>query len=140
MEVPKLKNNLKEIRNRRCMSQTALADAIGTTKRTIYAIETENQDIHISLAHKLAFCLGCGIDDLFIFDSNAPTTTDKALWFTNVVRYTSEELEKSNEETVKLLERSGLAQRIISGYPIWHTQGYEYMAEVLADELSKVGE
>ena len=135
-----LQNNLKEMRNRRCMSQTALAEAIGTTKRTIYAIETENQDIHISLAHKLASCLDCGIDDLFIFDSNAPTATDKALWFTNVVRYTSEELDKPIDETAKLLERSGLAQRIISGYSIWHTQGYEYMAEVLAEELSKAGE
>lgn len=135
-----MKNNLKEMRNRRCMSQTALAKAIGTTKRTIYAIETENQDIHISLAHKLAACLGCGVDDLFVYDNNAPTATDKALWFTNVVRYTSDELEKSIDETTKLLDRSGLAQRIITGYGVWHTQGYEYMAEVLADELSKAVE
>jgi len=134
----RMNNNVKEMRNKRCMSQTALAEAIGTTKRTIYAIETENQDIHISLAHKLASCLGCGIDDLFVFD-NTPTATDKALWFTNVVRYTSEEIDKPIDETAKLLERSGLAQRIISGYPIWHTQGYEYMAEVLADELTKAG-
>ena len=33
-------------------------------------------------------------------------------------------------ETAKLLERSGLANRVISGYDVWHTQGYEYMAEV----------
>jgi len=127
------------MRNRRCLSQTALADAIGTTKRTIYAIETENQDIHISLAHKLASHLECGVDDLFVYDNNTPTTTDKALWFANVARYTSEELNKPIDETVTLLESSGLAQRIITGYPVWHTQGYEYMAEVLADELNKVG-
>ena len=130
-----MKNNLKEMRNKRCMSQTALADVAGTTKRTIYAIETKNQDIHISLAHKLASCLSCGIDDLFIFDNNAPTVTDKALWFANVVSYTSKELDKPIGETIKLLEYSGLAQRIISGYPVWHTQGYEYLAEVLANEL-----
>jgi putative transcriptional regulator len=133
-----VKNNVKEMRNRRCMSQTALAEATGTTKRTIYAIEKGNHDIRISLAQKLASSLGCGVDDLFVYDNNAPTTTDKALWFTNVVRYTSEELDKPIDETTMLLNRSGLAQRIITGYGVWHTQGYEYMAEVLADELSKV--
>jgi len=40
-------------------------------------------------------------------------------------------------ETAKLLERSGLASRVISGYDVWHTQGYEYTAEVLADKLKK---
>jgi len=132
-----MKNNLKEIRNKRCLSQSALAEAVGTTKRTIYAIETENQDIHISLASKLASYLECGIDDLFIFDENKPTIADKAVWFTNVVLYTSTELDKPADEITKLLQHSGLAQRIISGYGIWHTQGYEYLAEVLSDELNK---
>jgi len=72
---------------------------------------------------------------LFIFDSNTLTVTDKALWFANVVNYISEELDKPIGETIRLFERSGLARRIISGYPVWHTQGYEYMAEILADEL-----
>jgi len=133
-----MKNNLREMRDKRCMSQAALADAVGTTKHTIYAIETENQDIHISLAHKLASCLGCSIDDLFVFEGNTPSTTDKALWFANIVIYTSEEIDRSVSETTKLLESSGLAQRIISGYAVWHTQGYEYMAKVLADELNIV--
>jgi len=40
----------------------------------------------------------------------------------------------------KLLERSGLGRRVIAGYDVWHTQGYEYMAELLAEELSKFEE
>lgn len=69
-----MKNNLKELRIKHGLSQTALADAVGTTKRTIYAIETENQDIRISLAHKLAKQLGCSIDDLYAFEEGAVST------------------------------------------------------------------
>jgi len=120
------------------MSQTSLAEAVGTTKRTIYSIEVENKDIHISLAHKLASHLGCCMDDLFVPEDGTHTTADKAIWFVHVVRYTAEELGKSIRETVKLLENRGLAQRIITGYDVWHTQGYEYMAEMLAEELTKI--
>ena len=129
-------NKLKELRTKRGLSQTALAEAVGTSKRTIYSIEAENQDIHISLAHKLATFFGCGIDDLYEFEIKTPTTSDKAIWFTHVVRYTAQELGKSIRDTVKLLEHKGLAERIITGYDVWHTQGYEYMAEMLTEELA----
>ena len=135
-----MKNRLKELRNKRGLSQTALAETVGTTKRTIYSIEAENKDIHISLAYRLAAKLNCGIDDLFIHEDGAHTTVDKALWFVHVVRCTAEELGKPIRETAKLLEGSGLAKRVIAGYDVWHTQGYEYMAEVLAEELNKIGE
>ena len=134
-----MKNNLKELRIKRCLSQSALAKAAGTTRKTIYAIETGNQDIRISLAHKLAVNLGCSIEDLYDFQDGVHTTTDKAIWFTNVVRNLSEEMSISTREATKLLERSGLAKSIISGYDIWHTQGYEYMAEFLAGELRTQG-
>jgi len=132
-----MKNNLKELRTRLCISQTALAEAVGTTRKTIYAIETGSQDIRISLAHKFATFLGCSIDDLFEFDDSTHTTTDKALWFVNVVRNLSDEMGMTIRETTKLLEKTGLANSIISGYNVWHTQGYEYMSEYLSDELSK---
>ena len=131
-----MKNRVRELRNKRGISQIELANAIGSTKRTIYAIEVENSDIRISLANKLADFFGCGIDDLYIPDGDRPTAVDKALWYVHVVHYTAEVLGKSVWETAKLMERSGLAQRVISGYDVWHTQGYEYMAEVLSDKLS----
>ena len=133
-----MKNKLKEFRTKRGLSQVALADAVGTTKRTIYAIESGNQDVHISLAHRLAKHLRCSIDDLFVFEEKTPSTSDKALWFAHVVRYTAEELGKPIRETIKLLERNGLVERIIMGYDVWHTQGYEYMAEMLSDELGNM--
>jgi len=132
-----MKNRLKELRNKHGISQTALAKAVGSTKRTIYSIEVENKDIHLSLARKLAEYFGCGIDDIFISEGLAHTSVDKAMWYVHVVQYTSQELDKPIWETAKLLERSGLANRVISGYDVWHTQGYEYMAEVLSDKLKK---
>jgi len=134
-----MKNNLKELRIARGLSQSALAEKAGTTKRTIYAIESENQDIRISLAHRLVKVLGCGIDDLYAADDGTHTATDKALWFAHIVRHVSDEIGKPIRDTTKLLERTGIARRIITGYDVWHTQGYEYMAEVLADELSSQG-
>ena len=134
-----MKNNLKELRIKRCVSQTALARAVGTTRKTIYAIEAGNQDVRISLAHKLAVYLGCSIEDLYDFQDGAHTTTDKAIWFANVVRYLAEEMGIPAREATKLLERSGLARSVISGYDVWYTQGYEYMAELLAGELRNQG-
>jgi len=132
-----VKNRLKEYRNKHGISQAALAEAIGSTKRTIYSIEVENKDIHLSLARKLADHFGCGIDNIFNTESGAHTVADKAMWYVNVVQYTSEELSKPIWETAKLLDRSGLANRIISGYDVWHTQGYEYMAEIISSKLKE---
>lgn len=131
-----MKNKIKELRTEHRVSQSTLATAVGVTRRTIYAIEKEQKDIHVSLAHKLAEYFGCGIDDLFDFSTH--TTVDKALWFTNVVGYTAAELNKPVSDTTKLLEHTGLAANIIKGYDVWHTQGYEYMAEMLADELNNL--
>jgi putative transcriptional regulator len=62
-----LKNKIKELRNKRGVSQSALAEAVGVSKRTIYSIETENPDIHVSLAYKLAVYFNCSIEGLFNF-------------------------------------------------------------------------
>ena len=135
-----LKNRVRELRNKRGISQSELANAVGTTKRTIYAVEVENSDIRISIASKLAAYFGCGIDDLYVFEDGRHTATDKALWYVHVVSYTAQALGKPIWDTAKSLERSGLAERVISGYDVWHTQGYEYLAEVLSEKLSNLAE
>ena len=84
-----MQKKLKELRHLHGISQAGLAEAIGTTKRTIYAIETENKDIHISLAHKIATHFGCGIDDLFIYEDGKHATADKAIWLVYIVQYTA---------------------------------------------------
>ena len=133
-----MENRLKELRNKHGLSQTELAEEVGTTKRTIYSIETDNSDIHISLAVKFAAYFKCGIDDLFIFETDVYGAADKAMWYVHVVDNTAKMLGKPVYETAKLLERSGLASRVISGYDIWHTQAYEYVAEVLSEKLREV--
>ena len=130
-----MKNRVRELRNKRGISQTELAQAVGATKRTIYAIETENSDIHISLAERLAKYFDCGLDDIFIPEYNRHTATDKAMWYVHVVAHTAQALGLPVWETAKQMERSGLAERVLSGYNVWHTQGYEYMAEVLSEKL-----
>ena len=128
-------NRVRELRNKHGISQTELAQAVGTTKRTIYAVETENSDIHISLAERLAKYFGCSLDDMFISEDNRHTAADKAMWYVHVVSHTAQALGLPVWETAKHMERSGLARRIISGYNVWHTQGYEYMAEVLSEKI-----
>ena len=65
------------------------------------------------------------------------TETDRAVWFVHVVQYTAEELGMPVTVTARMLDESGLAASVLSGYQVWHTQGFEYMAEMLADELNK---
>jgi len=60
---------------------------------------------------------------------------DRAVWLVNVVQYTAEELGKTISETLQLLNHHGLIEQVLAGYKILHTQGYEYMAELLSDEL-----
>jgi len=63
--------------------------------------------------------------------------TDRAVWLVNVVQFTAEELGRPVSETVRLLNQYGLVEQVLAGYKILHTQGYEYMAEMLTDELRK---
>jgi hypothetical protein len=65
--------------------------------------------------------------------------TDRAVWLVNVVQYTAEELDMPITDTLRLLNNKGLVAQVLAGYKVLHTQGYEYMAELLADELRKVG-
>jgi len=63
--------------------------------------------------------------------------SDRALWLIHCVSFTAEELGLPVSDTARLLEKYGLIEQILKGYKILHTQGYEYMAELLSDELRK---
>jgi len=134
-----MKSNLKDLRIKRCFTQKDLADAVGVSKRTIYAIEKENQDIHLSLAYKLANILDCTVEDLYTLESNANTLVDKAVWFAHVAIDIAEEIEQDPKDTLRLLQSTGLAERTLFAYPMLHTQGFEYVAEITADLLREEG-
>ena len=134
-----MKSNLKELRMSRCFTQKDLADAAEVSKRTIYAIEQENQDIHLSLAYRLADILDCTVEDLYSGAVTSTSVTDKAIWFARAAFEIAAEIDKDPKETLRLLAGTGLAERTLSAYPMLHTQGYEYIAEVTADLLRQEG-
>ena len=66
---------------------------------------------------------------------NIHTEADRAVWLTYVVQSTSEDIGKPVTDTVDLLDKYGLIKWVLDGYRSFHTQGFEYMAELLADKL-----
>jgi len=72
-----------------------------------------------------------------IMSKNLNAESDRALWLIHCVAYTADELGLSVSDTARLLDEHGLIKPVLNGYHAFHTQGYEYMAEMLTDELRK---
>lgn len=66
----KLKNRLKEYRLNAKLTQTQLADIVGTSKNTISSIETGQFCPTAYLAALLCIALGCKFEELFYFDED----------------------------------------------------------------------
>jgi len=62
-----LNNNLKEMRNKKNLSQEELARQIGTTRQTIIAIEKGVFNPSAKLALLLCLVLDCKFEELFYF-------------------------------------------------------------------------
>ena len=65
---------------------------------------------------------------------------DKAVWFAICVQFTAEALEIPVKEVARMLNKHGMVEWLLSGYPSFHTQGYEYMSELIADRLRQAQE
>ena len=65
---------------------------------------------------------------------------DKAVWFTICVQFAAEALEMSVKEVARMLNKYGMVEWLLSGYPSFHTQGYEYMSELISDKLRQAQE
>ena len=63
-----MKNALRELRSQRGWSQAALADALGVSRQTVNAIETEKYDPSLPLAFRIARLFACAIEDIFVPD------------------------------------------------------------------------
>ena len=63
----KLKNNLKEFRQKKFLSQSELADKVGTTRQTIFAIEKGEFNPSSKLALLLCLALDVTFEELFYF-------------------------------------------------------------------------
>lgn len=64
----KLKNKLKEYRQKSGFTQTQLAEIIGSSKNTISSIETGQFCPTAYLAALLCIALECKFEELFYFD------------------------------------------------------------------------
>lgn len=62
-----LKNNLKEVRTKKNMSQQELADLVGVSRNTISSLETGQYEPTAKLALVLAIALDMKFEDLFYF-------------------------------------------------------------------------
>lgn len=62
-----MKNNIKERRTKRGMTQEELARKAGVRRETIIALEQGKYNPSLQLAHDVATALGANIDELFIF-------------------------------------------------------------------------
>jgi putative transcriptional regulator len=60
-----VKNRLKELRATKGWSQGDLADALGVSRQSINALETERFDPSLPLAFKIAKLFGMKIEDVF---------------------------------------------------------------------------
>ena len=63
---------------------------------------------------------------------------DKAVWFTICVQFTADSLGMPVKEVARMLSKYGMVEWLLSGYGSFHTQGYEYMSELITDKLHQV--
>lgn len=62
-----MKNRIKELRKEKKLSQSELADIVGTTRQTITSIEVEKYTASLVLAYKIAHYFGLTIEGVFDF-------------------------------------------------------------------------
>ena len=61
-----MKNNIKELRTNKKLSQQKLADLCNVTRQTVNAIENDKYDPTLQLAFSLSKYLETTVDELFI--------------------------------------------------------------------------
>lgn len=62
-----LKNNLKEVRQKKNLSQQELASMVGVSRNTISSLETGQYEPTAKLAYILCIALDMKFEDLFYF-------------------------------------------------------------------------
>ncbi len=67
-----MKNRLEEIRKARGIKQEALAEALEVSRQTIGSLENGRYNPSILLAFKIARYFDMRIEDIFIYEEDAP--------------------------------------------------------------------
>ena len=64
----RIRNNLRELRAARSLTQQELADAIGVTRQTVIAIEGDKYSPSLETAFRIAHVLRVPLDQVFHYD------------------------------------------------------------------------
>jgi putative transcriptional regulator len=66
--MPVIRNQIRELRAAREMTQQDLADQVGVTRQTVIAIEQDKYSPSLETAFKVAIALGVPIEKCFQYD------------------------------------------------------------------------
>jgi putative transcriptional regulator len=66
--MPAIRNQLRELRAKRDMTQQELADRVGVTRQTVIAMEQDKYSPSLETAFKVAVVLGVPLDQCFQYD------------------------------------------------------------------------
>ena len=67
-----MKNRIAQLRKERRITQEELADAVEVTRQTIISLENGRYNPSILLAFKIARYFGLSIEDIFLYEEDAP--------------------------------------------------------------------
>ena len=66
--MPAIRNQIRELRTRREITQQELADRVGVTRQTVIAIEQDKYSPSLETAFKVAIALGVPLEQCFQYD------------------------------------------------------------------------
>jgi putative transcriptional regulator len=66
--MPAIRNQIRELRALREMTQQELADQVGVTRQTVIAIEQDKYSPSLETAFKVALALAVPLDQCFQYD------------------------------------------------------------------------
>lgn len=66
--MPTIRNQIKELRAKREMTQQELADRIGVTRQTVIAMEQDKYSPSLETAFKVALVFGVPLEECFQYE------------------------------------------------------------------------
>jgi putative transcriptional regulator len=66
--MPSIRNQIRELRGARSMTQQDLADAIGVTRQTVIAIEQDKYSPSLETAFKIALVFSVSLEQVFQYE------------------------------------------------------------------------
>jgi putative transcriptional regulator len=66
--MPSIRNQIRELRAERKMTQQELADQVGVTRQTVIAIEQDKYSPSLETAFKVARVLGVTLEECFQYE------------------------------------------------------------------------